>query len=310
MSVEAPLRLLALGVPAVLGIWFLVSRYRSPRQVVRFTSLDLVDAARPAGWRRWLTAGVAVLGAAVLAVAFARPIMAVPVPLEQASLILAMDVSLSMGAEDVAPSRIAAASEAAVRFAEIAPDDLNIGLVAFAGSALPVLPPDTDRSLLEQAIGRLGLGQGTAIGEAVFASLELLAASQSGVDDPTAIVLLSDGETTVGRPDDEATQAAVDAGVPVYTISFGTPSGTVDVRGDRIPVPVAPGPLRRIAEATGGTFFETADEAGLSEILSSIGSEIAFETEDREVTDWFALAGLALVGLAIAGSIRWFGRIV
>ena len=311
MTVEAPIRLVALAIPAALLAWYVFSRGRRTREVVRFTSIDLAQQVTSrTGWRRWVTAGAGILGAVVLAVAFARPIVAVPIPQEQASLILAVDVSLSMGSADVEPSRIEAAQDAAGRFAEIAPSDLNIGLVAFAGTALPVLAPDTDRAPLETAIGRLGLGQGTAIGEAIFSSLEQLEAAVPEPEVPKAVVVLSDGETTVGRPDSEAAAAAVEAGVPVYTISFGTRSGTIDFQGERIAVPVAPDPLRQIAETTGGQFFETASESDLSQILSEIGSQIAFETEDREVTDWFAAGGLGLLALAIAGSIRWFGRIV
>ena len=158
-----------------------------------------------------------------------------------------------------------------------------------------MLAPDTDRAPLETAIGRLGLGQGTAIGEAIFSSLEQLEAAVPDPEIPKAVVVLSDGETTVGRSDSEAAIAALEAGVPVYTISFGTRSGTIDFRGERIAVPVAPEPLRRIAETTGGQFFETASESDLSQILAEIGSEIAFETEEREVTDWFAAGGLALL---------------
>jgi Ca-activated chloride channel family protein len=311
MTVEAPIRLIALAIPVALLAWYVFSRGRRTREVVRFTSIDLAQQVTTrTGWRRWVTAGAGILGTVVLAVAFARPVVAVPIPQEQASLILAVDVSLSMGSADVEPSRIEAAQDAAGRFAEIAPSDLNIGLVAFAGTALPVLAPDTDRAPLETAIARLGLGQGTAIGEAIFSSLEQLEAAVPEPEVPKAVVVLSDGETTVGRPDSEAAAAAVEAGVPVYTISFGTRSGTIDFQGERIAVPVAPDPLRQIAETTGGQFFETASESDLSQILSEIGSQIAFETEDREVTDWFAAGGLGLLALAIAGSIRWFGRIV
>lgn len=311
MSVETPIRLVALVIPAALLAWYVFARSRRTRAVVRFTSIELAEQVTArSGWRRWVTAGAGVFGAIVLAIAFARPIVAVPIPQEQASLILAVDVSLSMGAADVEPSRIEAARDAATRFAAIAPDDLNIGLVAFAGTALPVLAPDTDRGPLETAISRLGLGQGTAIGEAIFSSLEELESAVPDTEVPKAVVVLSDGETTVGRPDSDAAAAAVEAGVPVYTISFGTRSGTIDYQGERLAVPVAPEPLRRIAETTGGQFFETASEPDLSQILSQIGSEIAFETEDREVTDWFAAGGLALLALAIAGSIRWFGRII
>lgn len=312
MTVEAPVRLLALAVPFGLAAWYLLARSRRTSRIVRFSSLDLADrvAPRHSGWRRWVSASAGIIGAIVIAVAFARPVVAVPIPQEQASLVLAIDVSLSMGASDVEPNRIVAAQEAAVSFSNLAPRDLNIGLVAFAGTALPVLTPDTDRRPLTTAIDRLGLGQGTAIGEAIFASLDQLEAAVPDPEVPTAIVVLSDGETTVGRPDGEAAAAAVEAGVPVYAISFGTSSGVVEFQGDRIPVPVSPEPLRQIATSTGGAFFESASEADLSQILSAIGSEIAFETEEREVTDWFAAGGLALVSIAIATSIRWFGRIL
>lgn len=310
MSVEAPIRLVGLAIPLALIAWYLVVRARRSSVVVRFTSLELAEQVTThPGWRRWVTAGAGILGAVVLAVAFARPVIAVPIPQEQASLILAVDVSLSMGSGDVEPSRIEAAQDAAARFAEIAPNDLNIGLVAFAGTSLPVLAPDTDRRPLETAIGRLGLGQGTAIGEAIFSALDELEAAVQDPGVPKAVVVLSDGETTVGRPDSEAATAAVEAGVPVYTISFGTRTGFIDYQGERIAVPVAPEPLMRIAETTGGQFFETASESDLSQILAQIGSEVAFETEEREVTDWFAAGGLALLALSIAGSIRWFGRI-
>jgi Ca-activated chloride channel family protein len=312
MTFLSPARLVLLVVPAALLGSLVLVRLRRHRTVVRFTALDLVDtvAPRPAGWRRKATASAALLGIVTLAVAFARPVVAVPVPREQVALVLAIDVSLSMGAADVDPTRIAAAQDAARRFLDVAPEGLNIGLVAFAGTALPVLPPESDRALVEVAVDRLGLGQGTAVGEAIFASLDQLALSGLDGEIPTAIVVLSDGETTVGRSETEAAQAAVEAGVPVFTIAFGTDRGVIRFQDGTIPVPAAEGRLREIAETTGAQFFTTATEAELAQILESIGSEIGYETEDREVTDWAALAGLGLVGLATAGSIRWFGRVV
>ena len=193
MSVDAPIRLVALAIPIALLAWYAIARSRRSRTVVRFTSIELAEqVATGPGWRRWITAGAGILGAIVLAVAFARPIVAVPIPQEQASLILAVDVSLSMGSADVEPSRIEAAQDAAARFTAIAPNDLNIGLVAFAGTALPVLAPDTDRRPLATAIERLGLGQGTAIGEAIFTSLDQLETAVPDPEVPRAIVILSD----------------------------------------------------------------------------------------------------------------------
>lgn len=315
MRFTSPERLVLLVIPAVLLLAMYVMRRRRHRTIVKFTALDLVDqvAPRRAGWRRVATTLVALLGITALAAAFARPVVAVAVPREQASLMLAVDVSLSMGADDVAPTRIAAAQDAAKRFLQIAPEGLNIGLVAFAGTALPVLPPEADRALVDVAIDRLGLGQGTAVGEAIFSSLDQLAvaaAQNDAGDAPQAIVVLSDGETTVGRSETEAAVAAADAGVPVYTIVFGTDAGFITFQGDTVPVPAAEGKLQEVADRTGGEFFATASEAELSQILESIGSAIGLTTEDRDVTDWATLAGLVLLAAASAASLRWFGRIV
>lgn len=299
-------------IPAALLGGYLLARTRRDRTVLRFSSLEMAESVAPrvSGWRRWLTTGMVLVAGAVLVAAFARPVVAIPVPQEQAALVLAVDVSLSMDAADVPPSRLGAAQQAAVRFLEIAPDDLRIGLVAFAGTALPVVAPTPDHDLVEEAIGRLGLGEGTAVGEAIFTSLDQLAADRPDGSVPQAIVVLSDGETTAGRSELEGAAAAAAARVPVYTIAFGTADGTVTYEGETIPVPAAAGALREVADRTGGRFYATADESGLGEILSAIGSEIGFETEEREVADWFAGFGLLLLAAAAAASTRWFGRVI
>lgn len=312
MSFLTPQRLVLMVIPAALLGGYLLARTRRDRTVLRFSSLEMAESVAPrvSGWRRWLTTGMVLVAGAVLVAAFARPVVAIPVPQEQAALVLAVDVSLSMDAADVPPSRLGAAQQAAVRFLEIAPDDLRIGLVAFAGTALPVVAPTPDHDLVEEAIGRLGLGEGTAVGEAIFTSLDQLAADRPDGSVPQAIVVLSDGETTAGRSELEGAAAAAAARVPVYTIAFGTADGTVTYEGETIPVPAAAGALREVADRTGGRFYATADESGLGEILSAIGSEIGFETEEREVADWFAGFGLLLLAAAAAASTRWFGRVI
>lgn len=312
MSFLTPQRLVLLVIPAAILGGYVLARARRQRTVLRFSSLEMAETAAPgaSGWRRWLTAGMAVVASAVLAAAFARPVVAVPVPREQAALVLAIDVSLSMDAADVPPTRLSAAQQAAVKFLAIAPDELRIGLVAFAGTALPVLAPSVDHALVEEAVGRLGLGEGTAVGEAIFTSLDQLATTRSDSPAPRAIVVLSDGETTAGRSELDGAAAAAAATVPVYTIVFGTADGTVTYQGETIRVPAAAGALQEVADRTGGRFYATADESGLSEILSAIGSEVGFETEEREVTDWFAMVGLVLLAAAALASIRWFGRVI
>lgn len=311
MTFEAPVRLAALLVPLLLVAWYLLARARSEAVVMRFSAMEAARRATAASaWKRHLSAALALLGMVAAVVAFARPVMAVPVPVDQATVVLAIDVSLSMAADDVTPSRLEAAQDAADRFLDLAPSSLRVGLVAFAGNALPVTAPTSDRELVREAVRRLGLGQGTAVGEAVYSSLELIDVAAPPEGAPATIVVLSDGETTMGRPDEEAAAAAATKGIPVYTIAFGTSAGEVTFEGETIPVPVNQGALADVAAATGGTFFEAADEGELRSVFDAVESQIAYERQERQVTDWFA--GLALVAMvaAVGFSIRWFDRAI
>lgn len=317
-----PARLVLLIVPALVAVAYVVVQRRRERYAVRFTNLDLLDKVAPEkpGWRRHAPAMAMLAGLVMLTLAVARPATAVQVPRQQATVTIAVDVSLSMEADDVDPTRIDAAREAAYAFLDLAPEELQVGIVAFAGTAVPVLTPTVDRALARLAIERLTLGEGTAIGEGVFAAVQLMTLDATGepVDPQSAdgeevpaqaIVVLSDGETTMGRPDLEAAQAASDAGIPVWTISFGTAAGEVVIEEERIPVPVNEGALREVATATGGEFFQAATADELQSILDEIGFRVGVEEEDREITDWFAGAGLVLALLAAAGSLLWFSRL-
>lgn len=328
MTFLEPARLALLVLPVAGLLFYLASLQRREQYAVRFTNLDLLDKVAPEkpGWRRHLPAAVLLLGVLALVLAVAKPAVAVEVPRDQATVILAIDVSLSMEADDVSPTRIEAAQEAARNFLELAPEELEVGVVAFAGSAAAILPPTVDRDAAERAIDRLSLGEGTAIGEGIYASVEMALSHRAALDDDPAgdddeappdgedeapaeaIVVLSDGETTMGRPDAEAAEAAADAGIPVSTISFGTPDGVVFVQGQEIPVPPNEAALEEIAATTDGTAFTAATADELQSILDDVGSQVAVREEQREVTDWFAGAGLALVLLAAAGSLLWFSR--
>jgi Ca-activated chloride channel family protein len=311
MTFEAPVRLAALLIPVVLTAWYVISRARSGAVTMRFSALEAARrASARSAWKRHVAAGLALLGMSAMVVAFARPVMAIEVPVDQATVVLAIDVSLSMAAEDVSPSRIEAAQDAADRFLDLAPSSLRVGLVAFAGNALPVAAPSADRELVREAVRRLGLGEGTAVGEAIYSSLDQVQLSAPPEGVPAAIVVLSDGETTMGRPDAEAAAAAEQAGIPVYTIAFGTSAGFVTFDGEVIPVPVNDGALADVAAATGGTFFEAANEAELRSVFDSLESQIAFEERDQEVTDRFVGAALVALVVAVALSIRWFDRAV
>ncbi len=226
-----------------------------------------------------------------------------------------------MEAADVAPDRLQAAQEAAKTFIAELPPTLNVGIVGFAGSASVLLPPTTDRLTAERVINNLQLAESTAIGEAIFTSLDSLLSvppDEDGERAPARIVLLSDGVTTVGRPDQLAIQAAQSAQIPVSTIAFGTEDGfiiyddpeTEVVEAETIPVPVGGESLRQIADGTGGAFFTAESVDELDSVYENIGSAIGFEDAEREITDWFIGAGLALLVAASFLSLLWFQRLV
>jgi len=245
-------------------------------------------------------------------VALARPTRSEQVPRERATIILAIDVSISMDATDVQPSRLEAAKAAAKSFVGQLPAPINLGLVSFAGSATVLVPPGTDRDLVVSAIDRLTLAEATAIGEAVVASLgsiDSLPAGGEGEEVPAHIVLMSDGETTAGTPNEIAVQAARDAGVPVTTIAFGTDAGTIEYEDEVLPVPVNRPELAAVAEATGGTAFEAASGEQLRGVYEDIGSSIGFTEEEREVGDRFTGAAFVAAALGAVLSLAWTSRL-
>lgn len=312
MSFLAPDRLWLLLIPALGLIGYLVALRRKPKYALRFSDVELLDRVAPdrPGWRRHFAAVAVIVATSLLLFAFARPVMAVQVPRDQASVVLAVDVSLSMDADDVDPVRIDAAKTAALNFVELAPEDLRIGLVAFAGVAIPAVAPTTDRDVLSSAIARLSLAEGTAIGEAIYTSIDLVDVERGaeGEDVPVAIVVLSDGETTVGRSELEAATAAAEADLPVSTIAFGTPEGSIVYDGEVVPVPANEGALREVAETTGGRFFEAASVGELQQILDDVGSEIGLETEEQELWEGFLFGGIAVLVVAAGASLLWFSR--
>jgi len=302
-------------VAALAAAYVVVQLRRRETYAVRFTNLALLDVVAPRrpGWRRHVAAAALLAGLVAIVLGLARPARDVQVPRERATVVLAVDVSLSMQATDVLPSRLDAAKEAAADFLDTVPDTLNVGLVRFAGTAGVVVPPTTDHGDVRDAIGDLELAEGTAIGEAIFSGLDALAAvpeaSDPDEDVPASIILISDGETTVGRPNQLGVDAAVDAGVTVSTIAFGTEDGLIFVEGEAVPVPPDLDEMEAIAEDTGGVFFEAEDSGELEAAYEDLGSSIGFETEQREITQWFVGAALAALLVAGALSILWFARL-
>jgi Ca-activated chloride channel homolog len=302
-----------LPVLAVAGayVW---RQLRRREYAMRFTNVDLLRTLAPKGlgWRRHAAASAFLLSLAILATAMARPSVDTKEPLERATVILAIDVSLSMQADDVAPSRLEAAQEAAKQFVAELPPTYNLGLVAFAKSANVLVSPTKDRPAVTQAIDGLVLAEATATGEAVFSSLEAIrsvpADGAQGIP-PARIVLLSDGYRTSGRSVEEAAAAAQAANVPVSTIAFGTDSGQVDIGGQIQRVPVDRMALAQLAETTQGFFYEAASVTELKQVYQDMGSSIGFRTEPREVTQWYAGIALLFALCAAAMSLLWTSRL-
>lgn len=316
MSFLSPNRLVLLVVVVGMAVLYAVLQMSRKSYAVRFTNLALLQSVAPQrpGWRRHVTAGIFLAACGVLVLAFAEPARDERVPRERATIIMAIDTSLSMEATDVAPSRLDAAKQAALDFVDIIPDKINLGLVTFNGNAVLRVPPSTDREAVRRAIGEMELGERTAIGEAIFASLEAIDSvppDDEGTPPPARIVLMSDGDTTDGRPNELAAEAAVEAEVPVSTIAFGTDEGTITVPEEPIPIPVPVDreALAAIAETTGGSAFsaETADE--LSAVYEDIGTSVGYETELVEITELFVGGALVLLLGAGALSLAWFSRL-
>ncbi len=316
MRFAAPAWLWLLAVVYALGVAYLVvSLWGRRRYAVRFTNLALlgVVAPRRPGWRRHVPAVLLLLSLASSSVAMARPHRMTDVPVERASVVMALDVSLSMMADDVEPTRIDAARAAAHVFVDTVPDDVNLGLVAFAGTAQILVPPTGDRVAVRRAIDGLRLAEATAIGDAIMASLAALEMAPGGTGTaeppPGHIVLMSDGETNTGTPNDVAAARAAEAGVGVSTIAFGTDHGVIEYAGQVFDVPVNEEALELIAATTGGLHFRAVTAEQLADIYAQLGSALGQEEELREITTLFV--GLAvLFGLAAAaGSLVWFARL-
>lgn len=314
VSFLQPWALLFLLPVAAVAAGYVWRQYRKRVTAVRFSNVDLLKTLAPKGigTKRHITAGALLLCLVTLALATARPAVAMEVPLERATIVLAIDVSLSMQAEDVAPSRIEAAKEAAKGFVREVPAAYNLGLVTFAKSANVLVSPGKDRTQVVRAIDSLQLDEATATGEAVFTALDAIrAVPPDGTDGtpPARILLLSDGYRTSGRPVEEAAAAAAEANVPVSTIAFGTDDGVVDIGGMPQRVPVDREALAQLAEATGGYFAEAATARELEQVYANLGSSIGHRTETREVTAWAAGAALLFGLCAAALSLLWGSRL-
>jgi len=308
MSFLAPGWLWLLAAVAALGLAYLAVQSRRRRAALAYAAHgrlpDLVD--RPARPHRHIGPLLLLAALAAVVVGLARPARAEAVPREEGVVVLALDVSASMEATDVAPTRLAAAIDGATEFVDGLPEDMHVGVVAFDRDASVVIAPTTDHAAATAAIANLHTGPGTASGEGLYSALGAIEASlspdllASGEDLPASVVLLADGMTTVGRPLPSAAAAAADLGVPVSTIAFGTPDGSVVVEGETVRVPSDPVSLAATAEATGGSAFEATSGFELDQVYEQVRHAVGTTTEPREVTRTLFGAGFVLV-LAGAG---------
>lgn len=316
MTFLAPARLWLLVVVAALAAAYVVLQRRRRHYAVRFTNLDLLASVAPRrpGWRRHLPAALMGLALVVLVAAVARPAREERVPREAATVMLVIDTSISMDATDVAPTRMAAAIDAARAFVERLPDRLRVGLVSFDRTSRLVAVPTADHAAVDVAIQRLTTGPGTAAGEAVYVALDAIEAAggagQTAGEQTAAIVLLSDGVTTVGRPVEIAAAEAAERGVPVSTIAFGTDHGTVSIQGRTIPVPADPETMELVAETTGGSSFEAFSAEQLHEVYEDIGTRVGYEVEQRDVAAVFSAVAMAILLAGVVASLVWTGRML
>lgn len=316
MQFLAPGRLwMLLLVPALIALYLVVSWVLHQRRLSRdSSSLDGVIPPDPA-WRRHVAVALSILSLTTLTLAWAQPKTEVAVPRERATIVLTIDVSKSMEATDVEPSRLEAAKIAATEFVRSMPPRFNVSLVTFSATTRMVVPPTTDHDQIVNQINNLYLQPGTAIGEGIYTSLESLLLVPEDPDDPEAevparIVLLSDGSTQTGRPADEAAREAKEQNVPIYTIAYGTQGGTIVTEtGQREPVPVDYAELANVAKVSGGKAYAAEDAGQLKDVYADIASSVGTEMVDQEVTARYAGVGLLFAVLAAAGlaslAARW-----
>jgi Ca-activated chloride channel family protein len=318
VSFAAPLVLIALvAIPLLIILYARHQRGRAAAAAT-FVSSHLVPSVAPRSprWRRHLPMAAFGLAILVLIIAAARPQKSVAVAVNNGAVVLANDISSSMAATDVAPSRLVAAERAAKQFVKSVPSTARVGLLEFNEKPLVLQSPTTNHALVADALSQLRASGHTAVGDALTAALKMIAKlpAQAGRRPPAAIVLISDGNSTNGSDPLVIARRARSQHVPVYTVVVGTPHGTIDVkrRGNttKTPVPAEAEQLSQIAQLSGGQAFTAADASHLDAVYTQLAAQLAHKHVKREITASFAGGGLVLLLLGSLLSLRWFGRLV
>jgi Ca-activated chloride channel family protein len=317
----APWWFLLFVVIAGLVVGYIVVQRMRRKRVMRFTNLELLEKVvpkRPSRLRH-LPAIVLIAALMLLTTAMAGPTAEQRVPRNRATVLLVIDVSLSMQASDVQPTRLQAAQVAAKSFTEGLTPGVNLGLVSFAGTATVLVAPTTDRVPVSRAIDGLKLAESTATGEAIFAALQAIEGFSQVVSGPEGppparIVLMTDGKQTIPTPDGDDPRGAFTAAresanrkIPISTISFGTEQGQVTIEGKTTPVPVDDESMREIARLSGGEFYKAATAEQLRAVYDTLGEQIGYEIKDTDASrPWLVLG--TLTALAAAGSALFIGQ--
>ena len=347
MRFLSPLMLwLLVAVPLLVALYVLLLRRRKHR-AVRYASLSVVREAMGSGqrYRRHVPPLLLLVALTAMIVAIARPTAVITLPSEQRTIVLAIDVSLSMRATDVEPSRMVAAQEAAKAFIEVLPPDVRIGIVSFAGTALLVQAPTQNKEDLIAAIDRLELQRHTAIGSGIIMALATIfpdagidlesmifggrdmkrgvSLDKAGKGEPkpftpvapgsyasAAIVLLSDGRRTTGPDPLDAAKMAADRGVRVFTVGLGTPQGgTAGFEGWSIYMRFDEEALKAVAEVTRASYFSAATAAELKKVYQTLNTRFTMEKKETEVSALFTALAALLAVTAAGLSLVWFNRI-
>jgi Ca-activated chloride channel family protein len=318
MSFAAPFVLIALlALPLVIA-WYVRHQRRRAAAAAAFVTPALAASVAPSRprWRRHVPMILFALALTVLIIAGARPQKSSAVAVNNAAAVLANDVSSSMAADDVAPSRLGAAERAGNRFLSTVPESARVGLLQFNQKATVLQSPSTDRSLVRAALSQLRPSGHTAIGDGILSALHMLNSlpRQGGKLPPGAIVLLSDGFSTQGADPLQAARSAREQHVPIYTVVLGTDQGTITVgpsgHTTRVRVPTAPQQLEQIARLSGGQAFTAATANRLDEVYAHLASQLSHKHVKHEITASFAGGGLVLLLIGSALSLLWFGRLV
>jgi Ca-activated chloride channel homolog len=315
VSFATPIWLLGLALVPLAIMAYRASRRRGSRYAVRFTAVPALKAAATAvpAWRRHLPAALALAALAALVLALAKPEKTVAVPIERASIMLVTDHSRSMSATDVEPDRLSAAQRAARTFLNTLPDQVRVGAVAFSDTPDAVQAPSSDHDDARRIVDGQVADGATATGAALEVAIDALKNDkQKGKRPPSAIILLSDGKTTVPPDPVPIARTAGQLKIPIYTVALGTRDATVpNPNPFGTPLLVAPDPatLREIARVSGGKAFTAEDSDSLKSIYKTLGSQLGTKEQKKQITASFAIGGLVLLLGAAGASLRFAGRL-